>query len=84
MSMPIRPKFLFLTVPEMMPALDALHDDEMIVEDLMDPDAASAEPRVYTPQHAGLCAASQEGCATQHEKASATVGARKSRGAAFA
>ncbi|WP_371170444.1 DNA translocase FtsK [Aliiroseovarius sp. 2305UL8-7] len=38
----------------MMPAPDALVDDDLIVEDLMDPATTPEEPRVYTPQHAGL------------------------------
>ncbi len=42
------------TADPMMTAPDVVDDDDMVVEDLMAPDAAAAEPRVYTPPHAGL------------------------------
>ncbi|MCK8484291.1 DNA translocase FtsK 4TM domain-containing protein [Aliiroseovarius sp. S2029] len=38
----------------LMTAPELVDDDDMVVEDLMAPDAPPAEPRVYTPAHAGL------------------------------
>ena len=40
--------------PDQVDASEMSQDDDLIVEDLMDPNAAAAEPRVYTPAHAGL------------------------------
>ena len=33
---------------------ELVEDDDRVVADLMSPEAASAEPRIYTPAHAGL------------------------------
>ncbi|UWQ14490.1 DNA translocase FtsK 4TM domain-containing protein [Aliiroseovarius sp. M344] len=44
----------YLDEAAMMAPHDDVVDDDLIVEDLMDPDTAPAEPRVYTPPHAGL------------------------------
>ncbi|MCI2395633.1 DNA translocase FtsK [Aliiroseovarius sediminis] len=45
---------VYPTEPPMMTAPELTNDDDLVVEDLMNPEAARAEPRVYTPSHAGL------------------------------
>ncbi|MDE9450271.1 DNA translocase FtsK 4TM domain-containing protein [Aliiroseovarius sp. Z3] len=50
---PVDPSLVQAEV-EMVAAPELVEDDDMVVEDLMAPDATPVEPRVYTPAHAGL------------------------------